>query len=58
MSEEKKMNEEKINEEEKLYEEKKVVDPSIAGFMSLWQERIQKKLLRRSWRVCPKILMR
>jgi hypothetical protein len=25
---------------------------SLLGFMSLWQKRIQKKLLRRSWRVC------
>ena len=58
MSKEKKMTEEKITEEKKLYEEKKVVDPFIAGFMSLWQKRIQRKLLRRSWRVCPKILMK
>ena len=48
MSEEKKMTEEKITEEKKLYEEKKVADPFIAGiYESIWQRRIQRKLLRR-----------
>jgi hypothetical protein len=48
MSGEKKMAEEKkMTKEKKLYEEKKVVDPFIA----------QRKLLRRSWKVCPRILM-
>jgi hypothetical protein len=44
MSGEKKMTEEKkITEEKKLYEEKKVADLSSLGFMSLWQQRIQRK---------------
>jgi hypothetical protein len=50
MSEEKKMTEEKkIAEEKKLYEEKKG--------LSLWRKRILRKLLRKSWKFCPKILM-
>jgi hypothetical protein len=57
MSGEKKMTEEKkISEETKLYEEKKVVDPFIARFYESMEKRIQKKLLRRSWRVYPNIL--
>jgi hypothetical protein len=57
MSGEKKMTEEKkTTEETKLYEEKKVADPLIAGFYES-QKQIQRKLLRRSWRVYPKILM-
>jgi hypothetical protein len=53
MSEEKKMTEEKmteekkISEEKKLYEEKKLRILLSLGFMSLWQKRIQRKLLRR-----------
>jgi hypothetical protein len=30
---------------------------SSLGFKSPWQKQIQRKLLRRSWTVCPKILM-
>jgi hypothetical protein len=56
MSEEKKMTEEKITKEKKLYEEKKVVDPFIAGFYESMAKTNTKKLLRRSWRVCPKTL--
>jgi hypothetical protein len=57
MSGEKKMTEEKkVTEEMKLYEEKKVADPFIAGFWVHGKKRIQRKLLRRSWRVYPKIL--
>jgi hypothetical protein len=57
MSKEKKMTEEKITEEKKLYEEKKVADPFIAGFYESMAKTNTKKLLRRSWRVCPKTLM-
>jgi hypothetical protein len=58
MSGEKKMTEEKkTTRETKLYEEKKVADPFIAGFIESMAKKIQRKLLRRSWRVYPKILM-
>jgi hypothetical protein len=58
MSGEKKMTEEKkIIGETKLYEEKKVADPFIAGFIESMQKQIQRRLLRRSWRVYTKILM-
>jgi hypothetical protein len=58
MTEEKKMTEEtKLSEETKLFEEKKVADPFIAGFLSLFQEQTQRRLLKRYWRVCLKILM-
>jgi hypothetical protein len=58
MSGEKKMTEEKkITKETKLYEEKKVADPFIIGFYESMEKRIHRKLLRRSWRVYPKILV-
>jgi hypothetical protein len=53
-----KMTEEvKLTEETKLFEEKKVADPYIVGFIESMEKQIQKKLLTRSWRVYPKILM-
>jgi hypothetical protein len=58
MSQDKKIAAEtKLTEEEKLFEEKKVVNPYIAGFMSQWQKQIQRRLLRRYWRACLKILV-
>ena len=48
--------EKKTTGETKLYEEKKVTDPLIAGFVESMAKKIQRKLLRRSWRVYPKIL--
>jgi hypothetical protein len=58
MSGEKKMTEEKkTTGETKLYEEKKVADPFITGFIESTAKQIQRKLLKRSWRVYPKILM-
>jgi hypothetical protein len=57
ITEEKMTEEKKILEEKKLYEEKKVMDPFIAGFYESMEKRIQRKLLRRSWRAYPKILM-
>jgi hypothetical protein len=48
MTEEKNMTEEKkITEEKKLYERRKLRILLLLGFMSLWQRRIQRKLLRR-----------
>jgi hypothetical protein len=58
MSAEKKMSEEKkTTKEMKLFEEKKVADPYIDGFIESMAKQIQRKLLRRSWRVYLKILM-
>jgi hypothetical protein len=59
MTEEEKMTEEtKLIEETKLFEEKKAADPFITGFfLSLCQKRTQRRLLKRYWRVCLKILM-
>jgi hypothetical protein len=58
MSGEKKMTEEKkTTEETKLFEEKKAAGPYIVGFIESMAKKIQRKLLRRSWRVYPKILM-
>jgi hypothetical protein len=57
MSGAKKMTEEKkITEETKLYEEKKTVDPFIARFYESMAKTNKRKLLRRSWRVYPKVL--
>jgi hypothetical protein len=58
MSGEKKMTDEKkTTGETKLYEEKKVADPFIARFIESMAKTNTEKLLRRSWRVYPKILM-
>jgi hypothetical protein len=58
MSGEKKMTDEKkTTGETKLYEEKKVADPFIARFIEPMAKTNTEKLLRRSWRVYPKILM-
>jgi hypothetical protein len=58
MSQDKKVGAEtKLTEEEKLFEEKKVVNPYIAGFIESMAKKIQKRLLRRYWRACLKILV-
>jgi hypothetical protein len=45
----------KLTEEEKLFEEKKAVDPYIAGFVESMAKTKQRKLLKRYWKVYPKI---
>jgi hypothetical protein len=57
MSGEKMIEEKKMTEETKIFEEKKDADPFITGFLSLCQKRTHRRLLKRYWRVCLKILM-
>jgi hypothetical protein len=58
MTEEKKMTvETKLIEETKLFEEKKAVDPFIARFIESMTKKAQRRLLKRYWKVCLKILM-
>jgi hypothetical protein len=55
MSGDKMTEEKKTTEETKLFEERKVADPYNTGFIESMAK--HRKLLRRSWRVYPKILM-
>jgi hypothetical protein len=59
MSQDKKVAAEtKLTEEEKLFEEKKTVDSYIARFVeSMEKKQIQRRLLKRYWRACPKVLV-
>jgi hypothetical protein len=59
MTEEMKLTAEtKVAEETKLFEEKKVVNPYIARFIeSMAKKQTQRRLLKRYWKVCLKILV-
>jgi hypothetical protein len=58
MSQEKKVVvETKLTEEAKVFEEKKVVDLMLLDLLSRWQKQIQRKLLKRYWKVYLKILV-
>jgi hypothetical protein len=58
MSQDKKVvAETKLTGEEKLFEKKKAVDSYIAGFVESMAKQIQRRLLKRYWRACPKILV-
>jgi hypothetical protein len=58
MSQDKKVAAEtKLTEEEKLFEKKKTMNPYIAGFVESMAKKIQRRLLKRYWRACLKILV-
>jgi hypothetical protein len=58
MSQDKKVvAETKLIEEEKLLEQKKAVNPYIVGFLESMQNQIQRRLLKRYWWACLKILV-